>query len=552
MLTTYSLKTLDILASWSVFTYLYIMKNAQENTRFLLQEKDNEIALLKSRLQSFEKENAEQSQKIDYLQWELSRMQRLVFSSKSERTVMLANPTQLTLDLGLQDAEAPQAQIQEITYQRRKQSTMPGHARQPLPESLPRQEIVIEPEDLPEGAVKVNEKITEKLCYKPGRLFVLKIVRPYYLIPSLQGATEGQQGGNASETSTSKSFLIATGPYDPFPKFNAHVSLLAYIFVSKFVDHLPFYRLANILKREGCAIAESTINDWFAAICRKLEPLYAELKAQILLQTYLQADESPMPVTDKDKPGSTHLGYMWIYHSPESKQACFDYQKGRAGKYAKAFLATFAGYLQCDGYAGYESLPKNSGGKITLLACMTHARRKFFEARTNDRAFSEQALKLFGELYKIEDRARETKLYPEQIKELRGKDASGHLENLQLWLNGQASRVLPKSPAGKAVHYTIGLWPRLIRYIEDGRFQIDNNLIENLIRPMAIGRKNYMFAGSHQAAQRTAMAYSFMATCKLNDINPVEWLADVLQRIDETKPSRYVDLLPNNWKPLTE
>lgn len=528
------------------------MESAQENTRFLLQEKDQEIALLKSRLQGFEKENAEQSQKIDYLQWELDKLQRLIFSSKSERTVTPANPAQLSLDLGLQDAGAPQAQTQEITYQRRKQSAVQGHARQPLPESLPRQEIVIEPEDLPEGAVKVNEKITEKLCYKPGRLFVLRIVRPYYRVPSPQTGAEGRQGDDAPGAPTTKSFLIAAGPYDPFPKFNAHVSLLAYIFVSKFVDHLPFYRLANILKREGYAVPESTINDWFAAICRKLEPLYAELKTLILEQTYLQADESTMPVTDRDKPGSTHLGYMWIYHSPELGLAYFDYQKGRAGKYARGFLSTFAGYLQCDGYCGYDGLPESSGGRISLLACMAHARRKFFEAKTNDRAFSEQALALFGELYKIEGSARDSGLGPEQTKDLREREATAHLRNLHSWLNGQAAKALPKSPAGKAVHYTLALWPRLERYLEQGRFQIDNNLIENIIRPMAIGRKNYLFAGSHLAAGRMAMAYTFMASCKLNDVNPVEWLADVLQRIDETKPSRYVDLLPKNWKSLND
>lgn len=485
----------------------------------LLSEKDSEIDQQKATIMS--------------LQWQLSSLQRMLFASKSERTIPAENPLQLQLELGLEAAQASEVKKETISYERRVKSTKQVNVREPLPASLQRETHILEPEDIPVGAVRIGEKVTEKLCLIPPRLYVLRIVRPIYSI-----AIE------AGMPSSGKTILLAPAPYDPFPRFNAHVSLMAWLFVSKFVDHLPFYRIARILSREGYSVSESTLNDWFAAICQKLHPLYEYLQKHILQTNYLQIDESPIKVQTHDTPGSTHQGYMWVVNDTQNHRTCFLYRPGRGGKHITPLLSGFKGYVQTDGYKVYNMLSGLSHGQIDLLACMAHARRKFFEARTNNKAFSEKGLSLFAPLYAIEQRAREEKFNADQIKKLRQKESVAHLQNLHIWLTEQQKTVLPKSPEGKAVGYTLGIWDKLNKYLEQGYLQIDNNLIENAIRPLALGKKNYLFAGSHQGAERIAMAYSFMAMCKITDQNPQSWLLETLTKIDDLKPSQYHTLLP--------
>jgi len=209
-------------------------------------------------------------------------------------------------------------------------------------------------------------------------------------------------------------------------------------------------------------------------------------------------------------------------------------------------LKDYRGALQADGYSGYDAFEKQPG--ITLLACMAHARRKFEEALKNDKTRSEHALKLIQQLYAIERHAREQKMKPEKRKELRQEKSVAILEEFHGWLKENICITLPQSAIGKAIGYTLNLWSRLIRYLDDGRYEIDNNLIENSIRPVALGRKNYLFAGSHEGAHRAAIMYSFFATCKINNIEPFDWLTKVLSRIPDHSIQRLEELLPQNLK----
>jgi hypothetical protein len=339
--------------------------------------------------------------------------------------------------------------------------------------------------------------------------------------------------------------LIGELPSLPIPKGNAGPGLLAHLTVSKFVDHLPFYRQSQMFKREGIEIAESTINGWFTAICNLLEPLYGKLCDKIIKSSYLMVDETPIPVLTKDKPGSTHKGYHWVYYSPLDKLVCFDYRKGRGRDGPVDFLKNYRGTIQSDGYTAYDVFDKP--GEITLLACMAHARRKFDEALQNDPEAARYVLTEMQKLYEVERQARELNLSFDDRKSLRIEKSLPVLNDLEKWMKEKIVEVLPKSAIGIAISYTLGLWNRLIRYLDDGRYEIDNNLVENSIRPVALGRKNYLFAGSHEGAERAAMMYSFLGTCKKNDINYFTWLKDILERIPEHKANRLEELLPGEW-----
>ena len=464
-------------------------------------------------------------QEIAYLEQQLAELKRLIFGSRSERFVP-TDPKQLALFEGLERQLAAKKQVQAQRPVTRPAKSKPVRAL--LPAHLPREEEVIEPADLPTGSVKIGEEVTEVLEYHPGRLFVRRIVRPKYAVAQSEPAGDVQP------------VMIASLPSLPIPKGNAGAGLLAHLQVSKYVDHQPYYRQIQILKRSGVTLSDSTINGWFNSTAELLVPLYDCLKQHVLGCDYLQADESPIKVLDANKKRTTHTGYHWVYHSPEHKLVLFDYQPGRGREGPERLLKDFTGILQTDGYQAYQNL--NTEGDIILSACMAHARRKFEHALDNDRARAQQALGLIGQLYAIEREVKDLDIIQRQA--MRQQKAVPVLDALQAWLDEHHHQLLPKSAIGQAVSYTLKLWPRLRLYTKDGRLQIDNNLIENAIRPLALGRKNYLFAGSHQAAQRAAMMYSFFATCKVNEIEPYQWLKHVLDRIPEHKANRLADLLP--------
>lgn len=396
--------------------------------------------------------------------------------------------------------------------------------------SLRRVEEVIEPELVPEGSKLIGHEVTEVLEIIPPEVYVRRIKRAKYAVK--------------------EQVIVAPMPSLPFPKRNLGASLAAHILVGKFADHLPFYRQRQMLARSGLEVSDSTLGDWFKASADLLRPLYDVLEHKTFQQTYLQGDESPIPVQDKHKPGSTHTGYHWVMHAPEIRAVLFQYHPGRAAQFPDDMLAAFSGALQTDGYVGYNNLFARED--ITPLACMAHARRKFEHALGNDKARAEHALVMIGWLYDIERTCKQAEWDAEQRGHYRAMHAGPILERIGHWLKEELMQVAPKSPIGNAIQYAVNLWPRLSAYTQDGRFLIDNNLVENTIRPMAIGRKNYMFAGSHKAAQDAAMFYSLLGTCKLHGLEPLAYLTDVITRINEHKANKLAELLPWNWKPLAK
>lgn len=466
--------------------------------------------------------------KVEWLEHQLAELKRMIFGAKRERFIA-PDPAQGTL-FDLPEALLSEKQTEEITYTRTKpEKPEKKHPlRAELPAHLPRKVEVIEPENLPEGAKKIGEAVTEILEYEPANVFVRKIIRPKYIVESSDEATRIE---------------IAQLPSLPVPKGNAGPSMVAHILVSKFVDHQPYYRQSQIFKRQNLYIPDSTLGGWANKTIESwLVPVWGVIKTRLLSSDYIGVDETPIQVLSGEKEGSSHRGYHWVYYDPVNKLVIFDYRPSREREGPKNFLKDFTGYLQSDGYTAYDNLAPP--GKIKHLACMAHARRKFEHALDNDPARAEKALTMFQSLYKIEKQAKEAGLSYDEIKQLRYEKSVPVLEELEKWLIDESFKVLPKSAIGIAINYSLNLWGRLKRYVEEGRFQIDNNLIENAIRPVALGRKNYLFAGSHEAAQKAAVIYSLLATCKLQEVEPFTWLKNILTIIPDYPANKLYNLIP--------
>jgi len=322
--------------------------------------------------------------------------------------------------------------------------------------------------------------------------------------------------------------------------------LIAQMTLDKYVYSLPLHRQIDKYRRLGVNIPASTASDWLIKGWKHLVPLWELLKLLVSNQKYLQVDESPIKVQDRKHKNGIHQGYMWVYNAPADNLVLFDYQKGRDHSGPKKMLESFKGVVQTDAYTVYESLYSNHP-HIILVYCMAHARRKFSDALNYDKQKANYVLEQIQLLYKIEQDMREQGLSWENRTQKRQQDAVPILNKIEKWLNDNLYKVLPKSPLGQAINYTLARWDGLSAYAQHGQIEIDNNLVENTIRPLALGRKNYLFAGSHDAAQMTAAMYSFMATCKKNNVNELEWLTDVLHRIQEHKHKDLYQLLPNNW-----
>jgi hypothetical protein len=339
-----------------------------------------------------------------------------------------------------------------------------------------------------------------------------------------------------------KNVVIAGLPSRPIEKCLAGNSLLAALIINKYIDHLPLYRQQQIFKRSDIEIAPSTIDSWVAQVGKLLKILYDRLVDEVKSQTYLQADETTTKVLDNQKKKKTHLGYYWTYHAPLARLVAFDYQKGRGTDAPRGFLQGYQGILQTDGYNVYKHYYADK--KVTHLGCWAHVRRKFENALGNDRKRAEHAMTEIQKLYAIEREAKD--FTADERKALRLEKALPVINDLGKWLHVQRQQVLPKSPIGRAIAYVTPLWESLQNYLYDGHLHIDNNLIENCIRPVALGRKNYLFAGSHDGAKRSAIFYSFFACCKLNDINPRKWLEYVMEKIADYPANKIHELLPNN------
>ena len=351
---------------------------------------------------------------------------------------------------------------QKITYTRNnttgdKPAVQP--VRMKLPDHLERQVIVLDPLDKTDGAKKIGEEVTEELDFIPGHFFVRKYVRPRYV--------------------QDEAIIIADLPSRPLPKAIAGAGLLAQIVIDKYVDHLPLYRQQQRFSRDGLNIPYSTITDRVGSTCTLITPLYEALKKKVLQSQYLHADETPLRVLDKDKKGSTHRGYYWVYHNSLDDLVFFDYQQGRGREGPQQILDGYTGYLQTDGYSVYNIVEEKTDAN--LLHCWAHGRRKFHESVQSDPEQAQHALTLIGKLYEIEREAKEKKLSVDQLKNLRQKEAKPVLDELRVWMTEAYINAKPKSPIGNALAYCLKLWDKLVIYTTDGRLNIDNNPVENSI-----------------------------------------------------------------------
>ena len=448
------------------------------------------------------------------------------------------HPEQGDLFAGEKIAEVVTESVKKVEgYEVKKTAVRVNHpGRTPLAEHLRREVIVLAPDEDVSGLQLVGEQVTELLEYKQGELFVKKYVRPEYI--------------KTAEDGLSAKRIIAAVPNMPLPKSYVGSSLLSHLMVNKYVDHLPIYRSLEIFKRHKVTLPSSTVSNWLTAGVNLIEPLYKAHEQLVLQAKYLGVDETTIKVLDKTKKGTTHQGYFWVYYDTVSRLALFKYHPGRGGEWPKETLKNYSGYLQTDGYGGYEQFGKVEG--ITWLNCWAHARRKFIDAQSFDNNKASTVLVLIQKLYDIERDMREKHAAPQKIQAYRQEHATPILAALQKLITSQIASTPPTTPLGKALQYTQARWDRLSIYLQDGNLQIDTNLVENSIRPIAIGRKNYLFAGNHEAAQRSAMLYSLFATCKLHNVNPVEWMTYVFENFYDQKRNNMEALLPQNYAALAK
>ena len=499
-----------------------LAKLQQENTRLKAEKQALEAKI--------EADKASTTQQIDSLKHRVALLERLYYGAKRERFVPAADSQQLPLPFEGQapKQDTPPAAKEQVSYERRKPKNQGHPGRNSFPKNLPRVTERIEPECDTQGLPHIGDEVTEVLEYTPAKLHVHRIERPKYSLGKEQGVT------------------VAPMPERPLPKCIAGPGLLAHVVTAKFVDHLPIYRQTEIFKREGIKIATATIDGWQEGIYQLLLPLYEAMKAQIIAEGYLQVDETPVKVTPKGKP-KTVTGYHWAYHAPVRKAVLFDYQPNRSREGPWAMLKGFQGYLQTDGYQAYDAFGQLPG--ITLVSCLAHIRRYFERAVDSDSQKATYALQEIQKLYAVERKAREHGLAYEQRHALRLEEALPIANQIGQWMANTYNENMVKSPIKTALVYGINHWDTLLNYLKDGALEIDNNLVENKIRPIAIGRKNFLFHGSHHGGDRAALFYSFMATCKQNHINPYNWLKYTLEKLPSYKINNIHELLPYNIDP---
>jgi transposase len=473
----------------------------------------------------------QQELSIQQLQLQLLQVKKLVFGSRHEKFVSPdSSPVAPTLFDLPPIADLLESASTTVTYEKTSKKLRPNHpGRNGFPEHLRREDRVINPEGIdPCTATKLGEDTTETLAYKPAELFVKRVIRPKYL--------DAGHGG----------IVQALAPERSFERSHVDPSLIAQIIVEKFVDHLPLDRQIKRFARLGVTISDSTIGNWVAASAAFLKPLYESHKKLVLESGYLHADETVIKVLDHDKKNATHQGYYWVYQCNASKGVLFDYRTGRGREGPQSILHDYKGYLQTDGYIVYEEFDKHP--QITVCNCMAHARRKFNEALPNDKVRAAYVMAEIQKLYAIERQIAENNMTGNEKLQYRKEHALPLLKDLGSWMQNTYTQVLPGSAIGKALAYSIQRWDRLSLYATTDFLHIDNNPVENSIRPVAVGRKNYLFAGSHAAAQRSAIFYSLLATCKNYNVNPVEWMHDVLTRIAGYPINKIHELLPQNWQ----
>lgn len=412
-----------------------------------------------------------------------------------------------------------------------------GHGRGVLPKSLQRQRVVY---DLAEGQrqcpecqgdlKRLGEEVSERLEYVPASLVVIQEACQKYACA--KGCT----------------VVTAEKPMAPIEKGLPGPGLLAHVAVSKYGDHLPLHRQEAIFQRQGVELPRQTMGDWMRACADLASPLYELMKQGVLGSKAIQTDDTPVPVLDPELP-HTRTGRIWTYvGDPEHPYTVYDYTPNRSRDGPEEFLKAFRGYLQADAYSGYDHFYKEPERGIEEVACMAHVRRKHWEAQSSDLMRSTVMLAYIRLLYDVEREARDRKLGGEARRALRQAKSKPILDDIHRYLEREQPHVLPKSPEGEAIAYTLSNWKALNRYCEDGDLEIDNTGAERSLRGIAVGRHNWTFYGSDNGGRTAAVLSSLIATCKRLGVNPFAYLRDVFARISSHPHNRLAELLPDHWQ----
>lgn len=486
----------------------------------------------------------EKTQAIKKLQQQVEMLQRRIWGKSSERYIS-EDPQQRRLDFDGLDllpeekelATSAKEEIEQYKTVRVAVKEKKQPVRKPLPESLPREEVHIYPENIDtENSTELPSEITEVLEREPSRWYVRRIVRHKYVLKALNGDTERQ-------------IVTAPMPVLPIAKSYAGATVLADILIGKYVDHLPFYRQVQMFKQQGITIAPATINGWFDEVANLMRPAWYRLKELILKSDYIQSDETTIPIINNEK-HQTVKGYIWMVRAVMPNLIFFHYDHGsRAQKVALQLFKDYQGVIQSDGYAVYDIYEKKKG--VLPIGCWAHARRKFEEALKEDKYRASYALEQIGLLYDVERQADRENLSDDGRAELRSRLSYPIMVAFEKWMLKEYPKVLPKGRIGKAISYTYNIYHKLTRYHLDGRLKIDNNLGENAIRPVALGRKNWLFCGNDDAAENAAIIYSLLGCCKIHGVNFRDWLVFFLENIhkyDDDYNMDLADLLPHNFK----
>ena len=468
---------------------------------------------------------------IDKLKVQLARLRRLHFGRSSEQL----DHSIEQLELSLEELEASETMLAHTARTQPPSATSPAPVRRPLPAHLPREEIVHTPSCIcPEcgGELRrLGEDVSEILERVPAQFKVVRRVRVKLSCARCQ------------------SIVQAPAPARPIERGIAGAALLAHVLMSKYGDHLPLYRQAQIYAREGVELDRSTLADWVGATSALLAPLLEALAKHVLSAYVLHADDTPVPVLAPGT-GKTKTGRLWTYVRDERPwvggawpAVLFRYSPDRKGEHPLAHLRSFSGVLQADGYAGFDQLYRP--GKIIEAACWAHVRRKFFDIHAaNASPIAAEALERIGALYALEADIRGRGA--QERARIRQARAGPVLDQLHAWLLETLSKLSKKSELAGAMRYALSRWSALTRYRDDGCIEIDNNAAERALRAVALGRKNYLFAGADSGGERAAAIYSLIGTAKLNDLDPQAYLRFVLERIAGHPINRIDELLPWN------
>lgn len=499
-------------------------------------------------LNSFEDKEKTYQHRIEYLEERIRLLQNEIFGRKTEKRPE-SNSSQIQMNLFDEpEAVLPVPEVDEGI-------TIPEHTRKkagrrPLPEDLPRIEVVHELTEEERrcecGCLKdkISQETCEKLDIIPATVRVIRHIRYKYACKNCEGVE-----------SQGPAVVIAPPPAEMIPKGIATSGLLAHILTAKFEDALPFYRQEKIFARMGVDLSRATMCGWAVKVAEGCAPIL-DLLAREIRSGPISIDETPVQVLNEPGRVNTSNSYMWVYRGgdPDHPVLIYQYHPTRSGSVPLEFLKGYQGYVQTDAYNGYDALERT--GKIRLLGCWAHVRRKFMDvikAKSDSRkaGLAEEAVAYIGRLYAVEKYARENEYGPDRTYQLRQEKSKPILDEIHIWLNQTVSKTPPKGLLGKAVNYALKNWDRLIRYIEDGNLKIDNNLAENAIRPFVVGRKNWLFSGHPNGANASALIYSLIETAKANKLKPYFYLRYLFEHLPLAKTEAdYKKLLPLYLDPL--